>query len=190
MMKLLFALNRMPWTVHLAVGITSLISMFVSLNAFNAAYAASQMPVDFTTEQTGFSGEQTKEYYALMIELGALEHFWRAQFVDFAYILATFLTGLFLATFIGRLGRESSWAKWLGGSAAYLIMVGACFDAIENLISFGMLVDPMEFANWIAIPYSLAASSKMVVGTLGMLGILTAIVALALGRILNKPQLG
>lgn len=190
MMKLISAPSRLPWPIHLALGIASLLGMFLTLDAFNAAYAASQIPVDFMTEQTRFSGQQTKEYYALMIDLGTLEHFKRAQIVDFGYIFATFLTGLFLVTFVARLGREGSWTKRLGGVAAYLMIAGACFDAVENLISFAMLANPTDFANWIAIPYSTAASLKLTIGTLGVLGALIAIALLVFGRILNKPKLG
>ncbi len=66
-------------------------------------------------------------------------------------------------------------------------MTGTMFDVIENLISFVMLANPNEFANWIALPYSAVAVAKFACITVGM-GLATAALCLALCSLFSCKQ--
>lgn len=72
-------------------------------------------------------------------------------------------------------------ARWSLG-AGLSVMLGATFDAIENLISFVMLANPQGFANWIALPYSGFSAAKFALITLGMALLIAALMALAIPK--------
>ncbi|MEM7290058.1 MAG: hypothetical protein AAF412_06775 [Pseudomonadota bacterium] len=182
--------NLLPWPIHIGFAALALIAMAVTLNWYDIAYQASGMPVSFAIEQTRFNAAETKAYYAHLNNLGTLSLFRQAQIVDFAYILAAYFAGLCVATFVARFGRPASWAKRLGLLAALLIISGAIVDVAENLISFVLLANPAEFADWIAIAYSTVASCKFLLGSSGWLALFVAILALVCGRSLNQPKLG
>jgi hypothetical protein len=140
----------------------------------------------------GFHWIQTRldASYAAMSDFGTLDIYWITQIIDFGFILAMLCMGLFVCTFISRLGRYASWSRFCGLLAGVSIALGAISDAIENLWSFVMLADPQGFSNWLAFPYSGFAVLKFALITLGM-GLLIATIILAMvGRLLNKPRIG
>lgn len=169
----------------------------VSFAAFNwvkgkldASYVASNHPVDYVTGQTSFNGDTIKGYYNHMIDAGTLDVYWQTQLIDYGFIAAMLCIGLFAGTLIARIGRAESWSRKIGKWAAVSIMLGAVSDAIENLISFIMLSNPQDFANWIAIPYSAFATIKFFLIALGMVGLIVTLVLAAVGRLMRKPKLG
>ena len=125
-----------------------------------------------------------------MSDFGTLDIYWITQIIDFGFILAMLCMGLFVCTFISRLGRYASWSRFCGLLAGVSIALGAISDTIENLWSFVMLADPQGFSNWLAFPYSGFAVLKFALITLAM-GLLIATIILAMvGRLLNKPRIG
>lgn len=142
----------------------------------DASYAASNHPVDYATGQTAFSAEVTRGYYAHMEALGTLDIYRTTQVIDFGFIVGIMALAFFLSSFVGRFAEAGSWGRKLAILAGCAVITGAMFDVVENLISFVMLADAQGFADWLALPYSAAASVKFGLITLGMLSLLTAIV--------------
>ncbi len=126
----------------------------------DASYAASKYPVPYAEGQTEFSGEKLKAYYSYMLEQGTLGIYWRTQFIDFAFIASMFVAGLVISLFLARLFKRGSFLNRTALLTAFLVPFGAFCDVLENLVSFIMLSQPLEFANWIAIVYSSFAVVK------------------------------
>jgi hypothetical protein len=61
---------------------------------------------------------------------------------------------------------------------------------IENGWSFVMLVNPTDFADWLALPYSAFAVMKFFFITVGMGLTLACIVTALIGRALRVPKIG
>lgn len=145
-----------------ALGAALAVGALIASNAvLNTLYEASGHPVDYATGQTSFSGVQVKGWYAQMQTQGTLDLYWATQLFDFVFIGAVFMVGAMTATYLARVNRShraSGAALW----AAAALAIGSCFDVVENLISFVMLVDPQGFPNWLAIPYSMMAVAKFV----------------------------
>ncbi len=133
----------------------------------DASYAASQYPVPFYVGQTAFSGEKLKAYFAYMLQRDTLGIYWRTQFIDFSFIIATFISGLVISLFLARLHQKTSWLYKLSVLAAVIVPMGAVFDALENLVSFVMLSQPTSFPNWLAFVYSSFAVIKFAAITMG-----------------------
>lgn len=131
-------------------------------------YAASKHPVAYAVGQTSFDGEQIKSYYAHMLAEGSLGIYWQTQFFDFAFIASVTVFGLLLGSLLLRMSAENRVLKLLAFCVLLGMPLGACFDVVENLISFVMLSNPLDFTNWIAIPYSLAACIKFALIALGL----------------------
>ena len=142
----------------------------------DASYAASNHPVDYATGQTAFSVDVTKSYYAHMEALGTLDIYRTTQLIDFGFIAGMIAFAFFLSTFVGRFADQGSWARKAAVFAGCAAITGAMFDVVENLISFVMLADAEGFSQGVALAYSGAASLKFALITLGMLGLLVAIV--------------
>lgn len=161
-----------------------------SQGQLDASYAASGHPVDYFTGQTGFDATALKSYYAAMLDKGTLDVYWTTQFIDFGFIAATFCMGLLFCTFVSRLAREDSWGRRLGLLAGMSVSAGAISDAIENLWSFVMLSNPLDFADWLAIPYSSFAVLKFILIALGMALLIASIALAIVGRVFGKEKIG
>ncbi len=146
------------------------LNLFIALFAYAAtritniildiSYAASQYPVPFYVGQTAFKGETLKSYYAAMLNSNTLDIYWRTQFIDFSFIAAIFTAGIIVSLFLARLHTKGSFFYKLSFLAAILVPLGASLDILENLTSFIMLSQPLDFANWIAYLYSSFAVLK------------------------------
>ena len=180
----------LPLFAH-ATSLVASAGLFVWVKGqLDASYAASRHPVDYATGQTSFSAEAIKGWYQSMTDTGTLDVYMTTQLIDFGFIAALMLLGLFGGLLLSKLSRPSSLASKAGRFAATVIPVGGLFDALENLISFVMLADPTGFADWIALPYSAAASVKFACITAGMVAALFSIATNLLGRIINRPAIG
>ena len=189
-MKLVSKVIGMPlWSNIIALPI-----IFAAFNwiksKLDSSYAASNHPVDYATGQTSFNGETIKGYYQTMIDAGTLDIYWQTQFIDFGFIVAIFCIGLFTGALVARFARVGSWGRKLGRFAAFAIIMGALCDVIENLISFVMLSNPVNFQHWIALPYSGFAALKFLLITLGVFGVLASILMTAIGRLAQRPKIG
>lgn len=183
--KLLISLQQRIASLSLIVHGLLAFGAFMLLGFVNstldASYADSKFPVPYGVGQTTFDGELLKSYYQFMIEQDTLGIYWRTQFIDFGFIASMFIVGLLIPTLLRRIAFPSTWAYSILTWAGILIPMGAIFDAIENLNSFIMLVQPQTFPNWLALPYSAFAAIKFGCIALGML-------AMVIGLILAVAQ--
>ncbi|WGO98672.1 hypothetical protein QFX18_01175 [Saccharophagus degradans] len=126
----------------------------------NGLYAASQFPVSFFVGQTTFNAAELKSYYAVLLELGTLDKFIGVQLADYVY-MATVLASLFVAMVaVYRILPNITWLKKIGWFMVLLSPAAAGFDALENLISFILLANPLTFSDWLVYPYSSLAVAK------------------------------
>lgn len=113
-----------------------------------------------TTEDTqlGFNAEIIRNYFSLMTptELGL---FITANFVDYLFML-------FYGLFFFSAGRLISWnykrglPRRIGLSLAWVGVIAAVLDGIENVFLLSMAADPVGFAGWLAIAHSSFALAK------------------------------
>jgi len=108
--------------------------------------------------QLGFNAEIIKNYFSLMnpAELGL---FITANLVDYLFIL-------FYGIFFFSTARLISWnyksgfPKKIGLSLAWVGVIAAVLDGIENMFLLFMTADPVGFASWLAIAHSSFALTK------------------------------
>jgi hypothetical protein len=183
--RLLQRVTRMPIWAHGLAALLTIMLVVLSNTVLDASYAASQFPVPFAQGQTTFDGELLKSYYRHMIDRGTLGVYWQTQFIDFGFIASVFLTGLILPSWLRRFARPATWASKVLSGSTVLICLGAIFDAIENLISFVMLMQPQTFPNWLVYPYSTMAVAKFACVTIGMV-MLTFGLLLLIAQLLTR----
>ena len=113
-----------------------------------------------TTEDTqlGFSAEIIRNYFSLMSssELGL---FIAANLADYLFM---FLYGLFFFS-VGTLiswNYKEGFTKKIGVSLAWVGVIAAVLDGIENVFLLSMTTDPVGFASWLAIAHSSFALAK------------------------------
>lgn len=126
----------------------------------NSLYAASQFPVPFFVGQTTFNAAELKSYFAVLLELGTLDKFIGVQLADYVYMV-TVLASLFAAMVaVYRILPNIKWLKNIGWFMVLASPAAAGFDALENAVSFFLLANPLEFADWLVYPYSSLAVAK------------------------------
>lgn len=165
------------WWIVAAVGFAVMRSTMAWLDGL---YAASQFPVPFFIGQTRFDGEVVKGYYAVLMELGTFDKYVGVQIADYAFMVTVFIFQFCLAVAAYRIAPPLRFMKAIGKAMIFIAPMCAVCDALENAISFVMLADPMNFANWLAIPYSSFAVVKF--GIFG-LAYLWATIAFSTGLI-------
>lgn len=180
---MLTRLTQFPVLVHGAGVLVAFGALRVIQRVLDASYAASLHPVDYATGQLAFDAATIEGYYAVMIEAGTLDIYWRTQMIDFGFIASIMVLSLLLGTFLARLGGMGSWGWRLGMGAAVLGVAGASMDAIENLLSFVMLVNPQDIPQALAIVYSSFAAAKFGLLTFAMLAALGSLLIGAMERV-------
>lgn len=167
--------------IHASVAGFSLVLQQLCLRWVNYSYVRSAHPVDYATGQTSFDAGLVKGWYGSMQDGGTLGVYVQTQVIDFAFIAATILFGLAFGSFVRRIAVDHSIAAWGGVLAMVCIPLAAGFDAVENMISFAMLANPLSFADWIVYPYSAAATVKFVLMGIGF-------TAIAASLVINLPE--
>ncbi len=144
----------------------------------DASYAASQFPVPFYTGQTTFNAAELKSYYEVLLEKGTMDIYIRTQLIDYVFMLGTFVSFFCLSSAVMRSLKHLSLAKWITAVALFFVWfspLAAVMDALENLVSFVMLSNPEDFANWLVYPYSGFAVIKFGIFALSYLWYLLAV---------------
>jgi hypothetical protein len=85
----------------------------------------------------------------------------------------------------GKINRAGDWGWRLGVAAAILGVAGASFDALENLLSFGMLTRPEAIPQMLALAYSGAAAVKFALLTAAMACLVLSLIAGLAGRVVR-----
>lgn len=181
--------TRMPLVAHLAASTLAFAGFQWIKARLDASYAASRHPVDYATGQLAFDAQVIEGYYAHMRDAGTLPIYWQTQFIDFGFIAAVMAVAVFLGLLAARLGgkinRAGDWGWRLGVAAAILGVAGAGFDALENLLSFGMLTRPEAIPQILALAYSGAAAVKFALLTAAMACLVLSLIAGLAGRVVR-----
>lgn len=179
---------NLPLARHLVMTLAAVFATVISLGQFYKYYALSRHPVPITTEQLSFDAQEIKSYYAHMIAEGTLSFFRQAQIVDYAYMVSACAASVFLGTLFARLNKPGGTGFRLALISPALVLAGSLCDAIENLWSFAMLLNPTGFSSWLAWPYSTFASLKFLCVGLGILCLLGSFIASVVRRLhANQP---
>ena len=135
-----------------------------------------------TTEDTqlGFNAEIIRSYFSLMTptDLGL---FITANLADYLFML-------FYGIFFFSAARLISWnykrglPKRIGLSLAWVGVIAAVLDGIENVFLLSMTADPVGFAGWLAIAHSSFALAKF-------LFMYVAMAWLMVGFVVNRTPL-
>jgi len=108
--------------------------------------------------QLGFNAEIIRSYFSLMspTDIGL---FITANLADYLFIL---LYGIFFfsAARLISWNYRSGLPKMIGLSLAWVGIIAAVLDGIENVFLLSMSADPVGFAAWLAIAHSSFAFAK------------------------------
>jgi hypothetical protein len=146
--------NRQLRSIALASGIAMMVcATFTIVLIQMSGYAG-------TTEDTqlGFNAEIIRNYFSLMSSTD-LGFFITANLADYLFIL-------FYGLFFFSAGRLISWnyknglPRMIGVSLAWVGVIAAVLDGIENVFLLSMTADPVGFASWLAIAHSSFAFAK------------------------------
>lgn len=188
-------MNSLKTRITNLTTITHVLLTLVAFGAFRATnivldqmYARSQFPVPYQEGQTEFSGELIKSYYQVMIDAGTLNIYWQTQLFDYLFMAAMFLWGITMPLLVRRLYTKGSWPYRLASFAALSIPFGAAMDAVENLISFVMLAQPLTFPDWLAPIYSSFAAAKFAGIGSGYIAVFVSLILFAIGFLWSKVK--
>jgi len=141
--------------------ITALISFSLMMVAATLVFVLLQMSGYAGTmedTQLGFNAETIRSYFSLMSATD-LGFFITANLVDYLFML-------FYGLFFYSTARLISWnykegfPKRIGFSLAWVGVIAAVLDGIENVFLLSMTANPVGFAGWLAIAHSSFALAK------------------------------
>lgn len=185
MKKILERMTTLPMAAHIGVSVLAFVGFNMVKSRLDASYAASGHPVDYATGQLAFDASVIEGYYGVMQEAGTLDIYLRTQIIDFGFIAAIMVLSVTLGTLAARLNAPG-WGRRLGFWAAGAGVIGATFDALENLVSFVMLARPDSIAQPVALIYSSFAAAKFTMLTLAMALLFSSLLAAVIGAARRK----
>jgi hypothetical protein len=156
------AFSTLQWAAMSVVGVAL---NFWSTVVLNKAYAASGFPVPYWEAQLSFDHLKLKGWYQALIEKDSLGLYLHAQYVDFLFIASVLLLHVAVLVLVSRMLPNASRARSLMLWAALLSSLAPILDALENLVSFVMLSQPLSFAPALALIYSALAAGKFAMFT-------------------------
>lgn len=178
----------------LKLGLIVLIAFAFNLAAsewLNASYSSSQFPVPYFEAQLSFDHLKLKAWYASLITKGTLSTYIQTQHIDFVFVISVLFLHFFALLFVAKLiPTGSKWHK-LTLIAALFSAIAPLADAFENLVSYLMLMNPLNFNSYLAIIYSSFAAIKFAFFTFAYVAAIAGLmVALFLWvkRILDSKQ--
>ncbi|MEM8922878.1 MAG: hypothetical protein AAGD35_05195 [Actinomycetota bacterium] len=155
-----------PWQ-HTAAAAAAVAVLLVVNAVLEALYARSMFPVPFAEGQTTFDGQRLKRYYAVMLDAGTLDVYWFTQLFDVVFMAAVAVAAFAIGSRLLRANADHPRTQTVISVATTAVVGSAAFDAVENLLSFTMLVQPRSFPEWLALPYSTAAVAKFALAGIG-----------------------
>jgi hypothetical protein len=173
-----------PWSKLNARALAIAVILALAFNLFasrilNASYADSQFPVPYQVAQLSFDHQKLKGWYAFLIDRGTMGTYVQTQHIDFIFIVSVFVLHLLALLLIARLFPPASKGRRWMETAAVLSTLAPIADALENLVSYAMLAQPLDFSPWLALVYSSLAALKF-----GMFTFAYAAAVLGLGAAL------
>lgn len=149
--------STVQWSL---IALTAVLLNLWATHELNAAYAASGFPVPYWQAQLSFDHLKLKGWYATLIEQGSLGLYLQAQYIDFLFIASTLVLHAAALIVAARLHPAASRSREIMLWAALLSASAPVLDALENLVSFVMLADPLSFEPALALVYSSLAAGK------------------------------
>jgi hypothetical protein len=126
----------------------------------NASYIDSKFPVPYYEAQLSFDHLKLKAWYAVLISKGTLSNYVQTQHIDFVFIISVLLLHFFALLFVAKLiPSKGKWHKFML-MAAPLSTIAPLSDALENVVSYLMLMNPRGFSSYLAVIYSSFAATK------------------------------
>jgi hypothetical protein len=171
------------------IAFISLMAYFISSYFLEKSYALSKFPVPYFEQQTSFNATKMKKWYAYMTEQNTFDIYLKTQFIDFLFIATVIVAGFTLWTFVANLHSKGTFFHKWGYKLALALPLAGAFDILENLVSFFMIANPLEFANSLIIPYSTFAVIKFGFWTVGLVGLTLSIIMLIINRIFTTKKL-
>lgn len=159
-----------------AIAVALLVIRQVALNWLDGLYAQSLFPVSFFVGQTTFDADKVKSYYAVLLELGTMSRYFWVQIADYVFMLTVFTSFFALMTAVYRSLPDVAFLKKIGWAMIFFAPMAAVFDALENFVSFFMIANPTDFADWLVYPYSSFAVTKFAIFGLAYLWAMVAVV--------------
>jgi hypothetical protein len=167
------AFSQFQWRFSVAqwvlIALVSVLFNVWATQELNAAYAASGFPVPYWQAQLSFDHLKIKGWYATLIAQGGIGPYLQAQYVDFLFIASVFVMHAAWLTLVARLHPFASRSQKVMLGAALLSTLAPVFDTLENLVSFAMLADPLNFQPALALVYSSLAAGKFAMFTFAYL---------------------
>ncbi len=146
----------------------------------NASYASSKFPVPYFEAQLSFDHLKLKTWYAALIAKGTLSAYIQTQHIDFVFIISVLLLHFFALLLVAKLiPAISQWHK-LSLIAALLSTIAPLADALENLVSYLMLLNPIDFNSDLALIYSSFAAIKFAFFTFAYIALAVSLIAAAI----------
>ena len=161
MKKIIDYWMQKPTTLTLAIGLLlALVFNFWASWILNASYAESGFPVPYFEAQLSFDAEKLKGWYGFLIETNMLDNYLMTQHIDFIFIVSVLLLHFLGLVFVARLLPSGHTLRKLMIVCALLSTVAPLADALENLVSYIMLANPLDFNDSLALAYSSFAALK------------------------------
>jgi len=173
-------------------GLITLISLglyFLSSYFLEKSYLLSKFPVPYFEQQASFDAIKMKEWYAYMLKEETFGIYFYTQIIDFVFIVTVILAGYTLWYFMANLHpKNSSFRNW-GQKFAYALPLAGAFDILENLVSFFMIANPENFADFLVLPYSTFAVIKFACWTIGLIWLFVSFIALPFNFFATKKKI-
>lgn len=163
---------------------------FIAAILFNLGmkyyWAQSNYPHGVLEMQLSFSADYLKNDYHYMLDHGNLASLQAWQIVDYGFMAAYGLFGFSAMMLIGRKFPTPSRFQTISYSAALIMILVSCLDAIENAFSLMTLADPYDFPAWWAIAMSSFALVKWSLGAGVVVWLLISSVILMVGWVKSR----
>lgn len=185
-MKSIISRYRSSGLVWQAVAsVVSFIMYGISSSILEASYVSSKFPVPYYIGQTSFDATKVKSWYRVMLDAGTMDVYLKTQLIDFAFIASVIAGGFFIWSLVANLHTNSFFKQW-GYRAAFLLPLAGLFDVFENIVSFFMIANPVDFPDRIVILYSAFAAIKFVFWFMALSWLMISIVTLIITKTMER----
>ena len=167
----------------------ALLLNFWAMEVLNTSYASSGFPVPYWQAQLSFDAVKIKGWYQVLIERGTLDRYIQTQYIDYVFIVSVLILQVVFLLAISRAMPADSWMRRAMIGAAMLSTIAPIADALENVVSYVMLANPLGFANGLAWVYSSLAVVKFAMFTFAYVAAVLCAIAAVWLLVTRRVQL-
>ncbi|MFW9993313.1 MAG: hypothetical protein ACFFD4_14815 [Candidatus Odinarchaeota archaeon] len=139
--------------------LTSLVTVLITATVVIILLELSGYPGTMNDTQLGFDAGIVKSYFALMSPED-MTFFILGNLADYAFMVSYGCFFYSCAKYLSRNYRKGSILQKIGGTVAWIGLLSAACDAVENVFLLSMTADPAGFPSWLAIAHSTFAVFK------------------------------